>query len=73
MAFDTDRPYGAIHQYGGKIEDAARSLQVYFREGKNGSVGNRFVKKRQFNFSERVSRGAHDTGIKARPYLGLSA
>lgn len=73
LAFGTDRPYGAIHQYGGKIEQAARSQQVYFRQGKDGSVGNRFVKKRQSNFAQWITRGSHDTEIKARPYLGLSA
>ncbi|WP_339524236.1 phage virion morphogenesis protein [Pseudomonas sp. EL_65y_Pfl2_R96] len=73
LAFGTDRPYGAIHQDGGKVEHAARSQQVYFRQGKEGSVGNRFVKKSKSNFAQWVTRGAHDTEIKARPYLGLSA
>lgn len=73
LAFGTDRPYGAIHQFGGKIEHAARSQQVYFRQGKDGSVGSRFVKKTKSNFAQWVTRGAHDTEIKARPYLGLSA
>lgn len=73
LAFGTDRPYGAIHQFGGKIEQAARSQQVYFRQGKDGSVGNRFVRKRQSNFSQWVTRGAHSTAMPERPYLGLSS
>jgi phage virion morphogenesis protein len=73
LAFGTDRPYGAIHQDGGKVEHAARSQQVYFRQSKDSSVGNRFVKKRQSNFAQWVTRGAHNTEIKARPYLGLSS
>lgn len=73
LLFGTDRPYGAIHQFGGKIEHAARSQQVYFRQGKDGSVGNRFVKKNRSNFAQWVSRGASVTEIPARPYLGLSA
>jgi len=72
LSFGTDRPYGAIHQFGGKIEHAARSQQVYFRQGKDGSVGNRFVKKSRSNFAQWVSRGAHTVEIDARPYLGLS-
>jgi phage gpG-like protein len=36
LSFGTDRPYGAIHQFGDKIEHAARSQQVYFRPGKDG-------------------------------------
>ena len=73
LSFGTDRPYGAIHQFGGKVEHAARSQQVYFRQGKDGSVGNRFVKKSKSNFAQWVTRGAHDSEIKARPYLGLSS
>ncbi|WP_064116761.1 phage virion morphogenesis protein [Pseudomonas fluorescens] len=73
LAFGTDRIYGAIHQFGGKIEHAARSQQVYFRQGKHGSVGNRFVQKRKSNFAQWVTRGAHSTDIAARPYLGLSS
>lgn len=73
LSFGTDRPYGAIHQFGGKVQHAARSQQVYFRQGKDGSVGNRFVKKSKSNFAQWVTRGAHDAEIKARPYLGLSS
>ncbi|MFA7944050.1 phage virion morphogenesis protein [Pseudomonas brenneri] len=73
LTFGTDRPYGAIHQFGGKIEHAARSQRIYFRQGKDGSVGNRFVKKSKSNFAQWATRGAHDSEIKARPYLGLSS
>ena len=72
LQFGTDRPYGAIHQFGGKIEHAARSQQVYFKE-KGGVVGNRFVKKSKSNFAQWVSHGARTTQMPARPYLGLSA
>lgn len=72
LAFGTDRIYGSIHQSGGKIEQAARSQQVYFKQ-KNGGVGNRFVKKRQSNFAQWVTRGATSTEMPARPYLGLSS
>lgn len=72
LQFGTDRPYGAIHQFGGKIEHAAQSRQVYFKE-KGGVVGNRFVKKRQSNFSQWVTHGARTVVMPARPYLGLSA
>lgn len=71
LQFGTDRPYGAIHQDGGKIEHAARSQQVYFKE-KGGVVGNRFVKKSKSNFSQWVTHGARTVEMPARPYLGLS-
>lgn len=71
LAFGTDRPYGAIHQFGGKVEHAARSQQVYFKMS-GGVVGNRFVKKRHSNFSQWVTHGARSVEMPARPYLGLS-
>jgi phage gpG-like protein len=70
LAFGTDRVYGAIHQFGGKIEHAARSQQVYFSH-ENGVVGNRFVKRRKSNFSQWVTHGARTAEMPARPYLGL--
>lgn len=72
LEFGTDRPYGAIHQFGGTIEQAARSQQVYFKQGKDGNVGNRFVSKRKANFAQWVTRGAQSAEMPARPYLGLS-
>lgn len=72
LDFGTDRPYGAIHQEGGKIEHAARSQQVYFKE-KGGVVGNRFVKKSKSNFAQWVTHGARSVEMPARPYLGLSS
>jgi len=72
LDFGTDRPYGAIHQDGGKIEHAARSQQVYFKE-KGGVVGNRFVKKSKSNFAQWVTHGARSVEMPARPYLGLSS
>ncbi|MBA6088587.1 phage virion morphogenesis protein [Pseudomonas monteilii] len=72
LDFGTDRPYGAIHQDGGKIEHAARSQQVYFKE-KGGVVGNRFVKKSKSNFAQWVTQGARSVEMPARPYLGLSS
>ena len=73
LSFGTDRIYGAIHQFGGKVKHASRSQQVYFRQGQDGSVGNRFVKKSKSNFAQWVTRSAHDAEMKARPYLGLSS
>lgn len=72
LAFGTDRVYGAIHQFGGKIEHAAKSQQVYFSH-KNGVVGNRFVKRSKSNFSQWVTHGARTAEMPARPYLGLSS
>lgn len=68
----TNRVYAAIHQFGGVIDVAARSQQAYFRQGKNGEVGNSFVSKRKSNFAQWVTIGAYQIRIPARPFLGVS-
>lgn len=69
----TNVRYAAIHQFGGAIDIAARSQQLFFRQGKNGQVGNRFVKKKRSNFAQWATIGAYQINIPARPFLGLSA
>jgi len=69
-----NRIYAAIHQFGGKIDIAARSQQAYFRrDGRTGLVGNRFVKKRRSNFAQWVTIAAYSIAMPARPFLGVSA
>jgi len=64
--------YAAIHQFGGNIEMPARSQQAYFRQAKNGAVGNRFVKRSKSNFAQSVTIGAHQIPIPARPYMPIT-
>lgn len=73
LVLGSDRPYAAIHQFGGTIAIAARSQQAYFRRDKSGEVGRQFVKKARSNFAQRVTIGAHTITIDARPWLGVSA
>lgn len=61
--------YAAIHQLGGDIQIAARSQQAYFKQAKDGSVGNRFVKKGQSNFAQWNTHKAHAIHMPARPFL----
>ena len=68
----TNLVYAAIHQFGGEIKRAARSQQAYFHQRKNGSVGNRFVKKSRSNFSQWVTIGSGVVNMPARPYLSLT-
>lgn len=68
----TNLVYAAIHQFGGKIEMPARSQQAYFKQAKDGTVGNRFVNKRQSNFAQWHTRGAHTIEMPARPFLKLT-
>jgi len=66
----TNLPYGAIHQFGGTIEQPERQSTVRLR-----SVAGRvlFAGQRHKRAVEKsVTIPAHDVVIPARPYLGLS-
>ncbi len=69
----TNRVYAAIHQLGGTIDIPARSQNAYFKQDtRSGEVGNRFVRKEKSNFAQRVTIGAYQIEMPARPYLGIS-
>lgn len=68
----TNVKYARIHQEGGEINIAARSQQAYYRQHKNGSVGNRFVKKSRSNFSQWNTIGEYKITMPARPFLHLT-
>ncbi|MGD9504562.1 MAG: phage virion morphogenesis protein [Syntrophobacteraceae bacterium] len=67
----TDVVYGAIHQFGGKIERKARKQTLYFKRTKFGGVGNLFVEKGQSDFAQDVDVAAHTVDMPERPYLGV--
>lgn len=73
LLFGSNRPYAAIHHFGGEIKKQARDAEVFFKQNKNGSVGKQFVKKKQSNFAQAVKIGAHVVKMPARPWLGTSA
>ncbi|HDL8234130.1 TPA: phage virion morphogenesis protein [Yersinia enterocolitica] len=64
--------YAAVHQSGGKISIPARSQQAYYKQGKDGSVGNQFVKKSQSNYSEWNTIPSYTINMPARPFLHLT-
>lgn len=68
----TNVKYARIHQEGGEINIAARSQQAYYRQHKNGSVGNRFVRKSRSNFSQWNTIGEYKITMPARPFLHLT-
>lgn len=67
----TNQKYGAIHQFGGTIDQHAQSRQVRYR-----SVAGRVLfagRKHKRGVTERwVGRGAYQVKIPARPFLGIS-
>lgn len=66
-------PYAAIHQFGGTIQKAARTGQIFRRQFADGSLGRQFAKrKNKTSVATDVAIGAHSITIPARPYLGVS-
>ena len=64
--------YSAIHQLGGTIEKPARQGRIFRKQAKDGTIGRRFVKRRQANLETDVTIPAHSITIPARPFLGIS-
>lgn len=73
LEFGTDRLYGAIQHFGGEIKMPARQRQVFFRQRADGTVSNRFVKRKNSNFAQTADAGPYTIKIPARPWLGLSS
>lgn len=72
LAFGTNVQYAGIHQFGGIIKRSGGERNLYFRQNKDGTVGNRFVKKKKSNFMQTVSVSDFEFDMPARPFLGLS-
>ncbi|HFR1360801.1 TPA: phage virion morphogenesis protein [Shigella sonnei] len=68
----TNVKYAAIHQFGGTINMPARSQRAYYRQRKDGTIGNRFVHKSRSNYSEWHTLPAYNIEIPARPFLQLT-
>lgn len=64
----TNVEYARLHQLGGTVE--RRNREVYFRQGKDGTVGRRFVKKKHSNFAQATRD--HTADYPARPYLPVN-
>jgi phage virion morphogenesis protein len=73
LLFGTDRPYGAIHHFGGTIDMPARSQQAYYQQDRITAGNNRFVRKSKSNFAQWHTLPAHQIKIPSRPWLGVSA
>ncbi|EAO3630717.1 phage virion morphogenesis protein [Salmonella enterica] len=65
----TNVAYARLHQLGGTVERKGR--EVYFKQGKDGTIGRRFVKKKRSNFAQAVRD--HTATYPARPFLPVNA
>ncbi|KNC89700.1 phage virion morphogenesis protein [Trabulsiella odontotermitis] len=68
----TNVRYARIHNEGGEIRHAARTTDLHYKQYKNGSVSRQFVKKRNSNFVQSATIGAHTVKMPARPFLQLT-
>jgi hypothetical protein len=59
----------AVMEFGAVIDMPAREQNIYFRQNKDGSIGNRFVKREKSNFAQNVQVPAHRVVIPARPFF----
>lgn len=65
----TNWPYARAHQFGARIARQGGRTTLYFRRGRDGRVGNRFVRRRRSNFQQDATVGPYEIVIPARPYL----
>ncbi|WP_281083908.1 hypothetical protein [Klebsiella quasivariicola] len=59
----------ATQEFGGEIEVPEHEQDIYFKQNKNGTIGNKFVKKEKANFSQTVTVPAHKVVIPPRPFF----
>ena len=72
VTIGSDRPYAAIHQFGGKINMPARKTINYFeKDDKNGKK--KFSKKGKADHAQKNDVGPYVVTIPARPYLPFNA
>lgn len=72
VSIGSNLPYAVIHQFGGTVQQRARSGFLGYKLGRDGRPGNRFAKRKSADFEQPVQYRAREFEIPARPYLGLS-
>lgn len=73
VEWGTDVVYAAIHNFGGTIKHEPRVRQTYFKQGRDGTVGNKFVKKSKSNFMQETMGMAYSVEMPERSFLGINA
>lgn len=59
-------PILAAHEFGAEIDMPERAQAMHFKQNRDGSVGNRFVKKDKSDFAQDATVGAHTITLPAR-------
>ena len=56
-------------EFGATVEVPERTQTLYFKRNRDGTVGNRFVRKDKSDFAQDVTVGGHTITIPARPFM----
>lgn len=68
----TNVVYAAIHNSGGPVSHGARLRHLHFKQNKDGTVGNKFVRKSRSNFVQEVMTKAYVVNMPKRSFLGIN-
>lgn len=61
--------YAFYNEFGATVEVPERTQTLYFKRNRDGTVGNRFVRKDKSDFAQDVAVGGHTITIPARPFM----
>jgi hypothetical protein len=61
--------YAAANEFGATIPVAESQRELYFKRNRDGSVGNRFVRKARSDFAQMATVGAHTIRIPERSFM----
>ena len=61
--------YAFYNEFGATVEVPERTQTLYFKRNRDGTVGNRFVRKDKSDFAQDVAVGGHTISIPARPFM----
>jgi len=68
----TNVVYAAIHQFGGEVKHAARTVTLYRHyDAATDTFDPKFRKKKRSNFATDHQVGAYTVTVPARPFLGV--
>ena len=62
-------PYAFYNEFGATVEVPERTQTLYFKRKRDGTVGNRFVRKDKSDFAQDVAVGGYTITIPARPFM----
>lgn len=71
VTIGTNLVQAKLQNFGGKVSQEARTVQLQFRRERDGTIGNRFVPRNRTNFLQQATIGARSFTVPARPYMPI--